>query len=152
MQNTWNKGRLQSRDCRGGGLILYFQGPLKYKIRCGWEVLSTPWFKHFRFVHLNDVMIKGFHICNLVTYLPLGTERGIVSVYIFLVLLYIATSNFISTHFPLRIKSVSHGYIIWDVIFVLFNWYVLKIIIKNKYPIYMLITSIQYLLDIFLLV
>lgn len=109
MQNTWNKGRLQSRDCRGAGLILYFQGPLKYKIRCGWEVSSTSWFKHFRFVYLNDVMIKGFHICNLVTCPPLGAECGIVSVYIFLVLLYIATSNFISTHFPLRLNQSVMG-------------------------------------------
>lgn len=61
MQNTRNKGRLQSRDCRG--IILYYQGPLKYKIKSGWEVLSTPSFKHFRF-DLNDVMVKCSHVCN----------------------------------------------------------------------------------------
>lgn len=106
MQNTRDKGRLQSRDCRGWGIILYYQGPLKYKIKSGWEVLSTPWFKHFRFVYLNDVMVKCSHVCNWVTRPSLGAVRGIVSLYCFLVLLYIATSNFISTHFPLKIKSV----------------------------------------------
>lgn len=54
-------------------------------------------------------MIKGFHICNLVTCPPLGAEHGIVSVYIFLVLLYIATSNFISTHYPLRLNQSVMG-------------------------------------------